>query len=228
MRKSQCCQLPGFFRELRKRPTIVADLSSSALQATLLHSAQIAWVSIAGAEQRHACHRRICSPQMPWPVFAGVAICQEAKTLLQGRRTARQSSATSAPESQLKPQSQPQRQAGDELRGQSAFLLFRKDWLKEQREAGKCRKHVIDSEVWKECRLAFESLSADSRANYDRQSLASRTVARLNRDQNRRLAGDQEKQPALHDADLGSSQDSWGGRKFVHGRQAESLRCKGQ
>lgn len=77
-------------------------------------------------------------------------------------------------------------------KAQTALQLFRADWLKEERAAGRCPKPVGASH-WHAVRQAFAWLTEWRRQNYEERSMASRGEAQLGRAKakhQRMLAGD--------------------------------------
>ena len=155
-----CCLKPGAARELRKQEGIEHKLLDPVFQLGLEETAYVTWVSIADLERRHARNRHVANPHMPWELFAAVSTHQEARLQVQDRHAASHAPAAPAvaaledrhapavaelPQPQPPPEGHgeepPEGHGEDEqrvgqrefVRGQSALLLFRKDFLAKMR-----------------------------------------------------------------------------------------------
>ena len=149
-----CCLKPGAARELRKQEGIEQKLDDPVLQLGLEEAAYVTWVSIVDLERRHARHRHIANPDMPWELFAAFSTHQEAKLQMAARHASAVAELPSLPQPPPPPVAEPpslpqplpppppdeghgEDDEHDEqrefVRGQSALLLFRKDFLAKMR-----------------------------------------------------------------------------------------------
>ena len=123
----------------------------------------------------------------------------EAKALLAARATTgdNKQDAQCAPAFEGPPQPAEQAQAGaeaavhGELRAQSALMLYRKDYIEEQRALGNRTGRLCSSALWEEVKTAFSRLPAHRRQEYDRRAMASKIAARANRLQRGRATSPQ-------------------------------------
>ena len=131
--------------------------------------------------------------------FVAISVRGEAKALLAARATTgyNKQDAQCAPAFEGPPQTAEQAQAGaeaevhGELRAQSALMLYRKDYIEDQRALGNRTGRLCSSALWEEVKTASSRLPARRPQEYDRRAVASNIAARANRLQRGRATGPQ-------------------------------------
>lgn len=182
---SECCLPIGFSRQVRR----VAVSKESFLDNLVdwkwlfLMSAMTLKLTVAGVERRHATHRQIAHPQMPFHLFAADSVLCEARhqnmsleRMMHEREVRRlehllpavQDSSGHSAKRKGKT-SQPTKSSSSRLRSPSVWDIFKQDWFRQQKEAG-IRRWPGDPATWNACRQDFEALSESARKSLQDRS----------------------------------------------------------
>lgn len=175
-RTPSCCLPPGIAQEARQRAPTLDHLLGEEFSAFCFGVAVPLSLSIAYIEKRHARHRRLSGPQMPWHVFSAVSL----NTELREQSMARLACRTNLLE---QPGASCQNRGGHArgiLRAQTPLELFKWDRLQMLRSTGESR-NPASKEFWAECRSLFAALPQAELDRYKQRAEVSRTISQANR-----------------------------------------------
>jgi hypothetical protein len=172
---------------------------STAFRQLFAGIAFIACFSVAAVERRHAYHRRHAKHNMDWSNFAGISVTGEAQRIhaatldaaQQHDRRAQAASPAGLPALHDRPEDPDAQQhcpPKKVLKKQTPRNLFRSQWLKDERIAGR-QWNPCSSEAWAAVRQQFEELAPDVRATFEAESVASGTLAERARAERQGLGG---------------------------------------
>ncbi|CAE7837487.1 unnamed protein product [Symbiodinium sp. CCMP2592] len=179
--KSSCCMPPGIARMLKLRGLTSHDLQSPRWRLVLAYYAKTLTWSIADVEQQHAVNRQSAA-------CAFSTICAKSINAVALQQKVSEKDKFRQNGSSLEPVDAASSHRSDRIavvakrklkdqraKGQSAFELFRKDYLRRQQLTGTA--NPCSRDVWKEVKEAFQQLPQQQRASYDTLALDSATNA---------------------------------------------------
>ncbi len=176
IRTRPCCLAPGLARKLRGRVQTADELLTASCATAFQGAGWELKLGIGGIERLHAANRARCKPMMRWHAFAAGMVNAERTTTLSAWGELEALGAEPAAPAVAPPRLE------DRLprRKLSSYDLFKVDFLREQRLAGRVL-NPCTAAFHTECKAAFQSLPLALSDKYRAQAETSAAAARLAR-----------------------------------------------